>query len=448
VIKSGFCQSGGIVKMSQEKSHVLFKKANDLLVGGVNSPVRSFSAVGGEPLFMERGQGPFIYDVDGNRYIDFVLSWGPLILGHRHEKIVEIFRKNLENGWTYGAPTSSEVFLAEEVLRRHEGLEKIRFVSSGTEATLSALRLARGVTGRKKIIKFSGCYHGHVDCLLVSAGSGLATLGQPDSAGLPSEVIENTFVLPYNDKMLLEKTLEEHASDIAAVIVEGVAGNMGVIPPQADFLEVLNTLPQKSGVLFILDEVMTGFRVGWSSAQGRYGLSPDIVTFGKVLGGGLPVGALAARAEIMDYLAPLGPVYQAGTLSGNPLAMAVGLATLRELDKKTYEDFERRGQSFVSSLSDLFGKYEIPHVLHQVGSMLGFFFSQNPVQDFEGASQSDTEFYGRFFHACLREGISLAPSAYEALFLSTCHDENILDETLQAMDQALARICASRSGKN
>jgi len=420
-------------------SEKLFDRAQRSLVGGVNSPVRCFKGVGGTPLFITRGEGAFIFDANDKRYIDFVGSWGPLICGHTHPNVLSSLEKSLRAGWSFGAPVEDEIHLAEEVLKRHPGLEKIRFVSSGTEATLSALRLARGVTGRQKIVKFAGCYHGHVDALLVEAGSGLATLGTPSSAGIPEATAHNTFVLPYNDADALKQLLSEHGKDIAAVIVETVAGNMGVIPPKTDFLEALQKSTQQSGSLLILDEVMTGFRVGPSSARGLHNIPGDIVTFGKVIGGGLPVGAYAASAEIMNHVSPLGDVYQAGTLSGNPLAMAAGLATLKELTPKAYDQLETQSQNFVSQLKDMFARVGIPHYVTQVGSMIGIFFCEGPVHNFKDALKTDSTLYGKFFHAALEEGVYLAPSAYEACFISTAHNPLILCDAIDSLERALIK---------
>lgn len=424
-----------------KNSNKLFTEAQKSLVGGVNSPVRCFKGVGGTPVFIDYGNGAFIFDVDKNRYVDFVGSWGPLICGHAHPNILSAIESALKSGWSYGAPVENEIRLAEEVLRRHEGLEKIRFVSSGTEATLSALRLARGVTGRDKIVKFAGCYHGHVDALLVEAGSGLATLGSPSSAGIPESTAQNTYVLPYNNGQALKELLEKEGDQIAAVIVEPVAGNMGVIPPLEDFVKTLKEETKKVGSLLIIDEVMTGFRVGENSARGRFDIPGDIVTFGKVIGGGMPVGAYAASAEIMGHVAPLGNVYQAGTLSGNPLAMAAGLATLKELTPKVYEQFEKQGENFAQQLRTIFTDAGVPSYITQVGSMVGIFFCEGPVHNFDDAQKTDADLYGRFFHACLEEGVYLAPSAYEACFISTAHNPLILGDALDGIEKAIKNVC-------
>lgn len=378
-------------------------------------------------------------DVDGKKYIDFVGSWGPLILGHAPEGVRVRLEAALKRGWTFGACVESEAQLARAVLLRHPGLDKIRFVNSGTEATMSALRLARGKTGREGVLKFAGGYHGHVDALLVEAGSGLATLGTPSSLGIPASVASTSHVLPYNDGPALEAFLKKWGSTLAAVIVEPVAGNMGLIPPTEEFLKALRRVHELSGAILIVDEVMTGFRVGYHSARGRFNLPGDIVTFGKVIGGGLPVGAYAARAELMDLVSPLGGVYQAGTLSGNPLAMEAGLATVELLTRASYEMFEKMGASFAKELADIFRENSVPAQVHHVGSMLGFFLSDKPVRNFADASTTDTRLYAKFFKAALEEGVYLPPSAYETFFLSTSHSVNVLDQALEKLERALKK---------
>ncbi|MGE4157491.1 MAG: glutamate-1-semialdehyde 2,1-aminomutase [Planctomycetota bacterium] len=421
------------------RSDDLFHEAQKVLVGGVNSPVRSFRGVGSSPLVFRSGSGAHLEDVDGKKYIDFVGSWGPLILGHAPEVVRVRLEAALKRGWTFGACVESEAQLARAVLLRHPGLDKIRFVNSGTEATMSALRLARGKTGREDVVKFAGGYHGHVDALLVEAGSGLATLGTPSSLGIPASVAGSTHVLPYNDATALENFLRKAGERVAAVIVEPVAGNMGLVPPTEEFLGALRRAHELSGALLIMDEVMTGFRVGYQSARGRFNLPGDIVTFGKVIGGGLPVGAYAARAELMDLVAPLGGVYQAGTLSGNPLAMEAGLATVENLTRATYEVFEKLGREFAKDLAAIFREHSVPAQVHQVGSMLGFFLTEKPVKNFAEACTTDTALYSRMFKAALEEGVYLPPSAYETFFLSTAHDATVLNEALSKLERALKR---------
>jgi glutamate-1-semialdehyde 2,1-aminomutase len=414
-------------------SNELFRQAQTLLPGGVDSPVRAFRAVGGQPLFIERGSGAYLYDVDGNRYIDYVLSWGPLVLGHAHPQVVGALQAAAEKGTSFGAPSPLEIDLARLVQEFMPGLEMMRFVNSGTEATMSALRLARAFTQRDKIIKFEGCYHGHADLLLVQAGSGVATLGLPDSPGVPPATVQDTLVARFNDLDSLEALFEAYPQQIAAVIVEPVAGNMGVVPPLPGFLEGLRSLTQAHGALLIFDEVMTGFRVHPSGAQALYNIQPDLTTLGKVIGGGLPVGAYGGRVEIMEMVAPAGPVYQAGTLSGNPLAMSAGIATLQGLKKpglwESIADAARRLSTGFSELAEAAG---IPWQGHQVGSMFSGFFTGMSVRDWPTAKTSDTALYGRYFRGMLERGVYLAPSQFEAGFTSSAHDEDVLDATLEA----------------
>jgi len=426
---------------STEKSQAAFEAAQRVLAGGVNSPVRAFGAVGGTPLFIARAEGAIVVDVDGNEYVDYVGSWGPMILGHADERVAAAASKALDKGWSYGAPTEVETRLAECILQDFPSTGKLRFVNSGTEATMSAIRLARGVTGRDKVVKFAGCYHGHADALLVKAGSGLTTFGTPSSAGVPSPVASNTLVLPYNDPAALKRLFVEHGSAIAAVLIEPVAGNMGCIPPAAGYLAELRSLCTKYGSLLVFDEVMTGYRVGLGGAQQLYGVSPDITCLGKVIGGGLPVGAYGARAEIMDQLSPLGPVYQAGTLSGNPLAMATGLATLQAVHEKGfYSQLEMRAIRLAEGLEAAARQADIAVTLNRVGSMATLFCQAGPVTDYDSALRSDTGRYARFFHAMLERGIYLAPSQFEAMFVSAAHTFEQIDATIAAAEEVFQTL--------
>ncbi len=423
-----------------EKSKALYETAEKLMPGGVNSPVRAFRAVGGNPVFIERGKGARIYDVDGNEYIDYVLSYGPLILGHADDKVIDDLTTTAQSGTSFGAPTELENKLAELVMERVPSIEMLRMVSSGTEATLSALRLARGFTGRDKILKFEGCYHGHSDSLLIKAGSGVATLGLPDSPGVPEATAENTITVPYNDQESLKLAFDKFGHEIAAVIVEPVAGNMGVVPPVNDFLHVVREITEKNGTVLIFDEVMTGFRVGLNSAQGYFGVTPDLTCLGKVIGGGLPVGCYGGRKEIMEQIAPIGSVYQAGTLSGNPLAMQAGLSTLSQLNEESYTYFNRLGDLLETGLTEVFEKHNTPITINRAGSMIGFFLNGGPVENFEQANDSDLDLYARLFKALLKHGVYLAPAQFEGMFLSTKHTESDIEETLAAFDKALADI--------
>lgn len=409
------------------------EKARTLMPGGVNSPVRSFRGVGGTPFFVDRGEGAYLWDVDGNRYLDYVCSWGPLILGHAHPEVVEALARALERGTSYGAPTALEVELAAMVTEAMPGVEMVRMVNSGTEACMSAIRLARAFTGRPRIIKFAGCYHGHADPLLARAGSGVATLGLPDSPGVPAGTVADTIVLPYNDLDVVNATLAAHGEQVAAVIVEPVAGNMGVVPPAPGFLDGLRELTRKHGALLIFDEVITGFRVAYGGAQALYGVVPDLTCFGKIIGGGLPVGAYGGRRDVMEMVAPAGPVYQAGTLSGNPLAMTAGLATLRVLSRPaTYERLERSGAALEAGLLEGAREAGVPVFCQRVGSLLTLFFREGPVRCWDDAARSDTGRYARFFHALLERGIYFPPSQFEACFLSLAHGDAELEQTIAA----------------
>ncbi|MEK3852961.1 glutamate-1-semialdehyde 2,1-aminomutase [Cytobacillus sp. FSL H8-0458] len=425
---------------SYEKSNKAFKEASELMPGGVNSPVRAFKSVNMDPIFMERGRGSKIYDIDGNEYIDYVLSWGPLILGHTNERVVEGIKKVAEMGTSFGAPTEIENELAKLVIERVPSIEVVRMVSSGTEATMSALRLARGYTGRNKIMKFEGCYHGHGDSLLIKAGSGVATLGLPDSPGVPEGVAKNTITVPYNDLDSVRYAFEQFGDDIAGVIVEPVAGNMGVVPPQPGFLEGLREITEQNGSLLIFDEVMTGFRVGYNCAQGYFGVTPDITCLGKVIGGGLPVGAYGGKAEIMKQIAPSGPIYQAGTLSGNPLAMTAGFETLSQLTPDSYQEFERKADRLEEGLKAAAEKYNIPHTINRAGSMIGIFFTNDDVINYEKAKTSNLEFFAEYYREMANQGVFLPPSQFEGLFLSTAHTDEDIEKTILAAEQAFSKL--------
>jgi glutamate-1-semialdehyde 2,1-aminomutase len=423
---------------SSERSSALFRRACGLIPGGVNSPVRAFRSVGGEPFFVARAAGSRLHDVDGNEYIDYVLSWGPLILGHAHPAVVAAVTEAAARGTSYGAPTEAEVELAEAVRAFFPSMERLRFVNSGTEATMSALRLARGFTGRDLVLKFEGCYHGHGDSFLVRAGSGVATLGLPDSPGVPAELSKLTLTVPFNDPGAVEAAFRAHAGRIACVILEPVVGNSGFIPPVEGFLPMLRRLTSDDGALLVFDEVMTGFRVAPGGAQERFGVVPDLTTLGKVIGGGLPVGAYGGRAEIMERIAPSGPIYQAGTLSGNPLAMAAGLAQLRVLrEEDPYPELERRTRRLVEGLLSNAAEAGVPATGGSLGSMWGVFLAQGPVRSFEDAKRSDVDLFRRFFHGALRRGVFFAPSAYEAGFLSTAHSDEDVEATLSRARDAL-----------
>ncbi|BDG36979.1 glutamate-1-semialdehyde 2,1-aminomutase [Parageobacillus sp. VR-IP] len=429
---------------SYERSKAAYEEAVRLLPGGVNSPVRAFKSVRMTPIFMARGKGSKIYDIDGNEYIDYVLSWGPLILGHANPRVVEALKKVTENGTSFGAPTLIENELAKLVIERVPSVEIVRMVNSGTEATMSAIRLARGYTGRNKIVKFEGSYHGHGDSLLIKAGSGVATLGLPDSPGVPEAVAQNTITVPYNDLESVRYAFERFGEDIAAVIVEPVAGNMGVVPPVPGFLQGLRDITKQYGALLIFDEVMTGFRVDYHCAQGYFGIEPDLTCLGKVIGGGLPVGAYGGKAEIMEKVAPSGPVYQAGTLSGNPLAMTAGYETLIQLTPETYDEFRKKADRLEEGLRKAAEKYEIPHTINRAGSMIGFFFTNEKVINYEKAKTSDLDMFAIYYREMAEQGIFLPPSQFEGLFLSTEHTEEDIEKTIAAAERAFAKI---REGK-
>ncbi|HET7522451.1 MAG TPA: glutamate-1-semialdehyde 2,1-aminomutase [Bacillales bacterium] len=423
-----------------EGSKKAFEHAKKVMPGGVNSPARAFASVDMDPVFMERGKGSHVVDIDGNEYIDYVLSFGPLILGHTDDRVIEEIKRTAEKGTSFGAPNELETKLADLVIERVPSIEVVRMVNSGTEATMSAIRLARGYTGRDKIVKFEGCYHGHVNSLLIKAGSGVATLGLPDSPGVPSNLAEHTITVPYNDLESVREAFNRFGGDIAGVIVEPAAGNMGVVPPQPGFLEGLREMTENDGALLIFDEVMTGFRVDYNCAQGFYGVKPDLTCLGKVIGGGLPVGAYGGKREIMAHIAPDGPIYQAGTLSGNPLAMAAGYATLSQLTAETYRDLFGKAKKLADGLSEAAEQFGVPHSVNLAGSMLGFFFTNDDVIDYETASRSNLEHFRIYFHAMLEEGISLPPSQFEGLFLSTAHSEEDLEKTVEAAKKAFAKI--------
>ncbi|MCA0986240.1 glutamate-1-semialdehyde 2,1-aminomutase [Guptibacillus algicola] len=423
-----------------DRSKEAFQEASKVMPGGVNSPVRAFKSVGLDPIFMEKGKGSKIYDIDKNEYIDYVLSYGPLILGHADEKVVSSLKEVTELGTSFGAPSTYETKLAELVVERVPSIEIVRMVNSGTEATMSALRLARGYTGRNKILKFEGCYHGHGDSLLIKAGSGVATLGLPDSPGVPEGIAMNTITVPYNDLESVRYAFKEFGDDIAGVIIEPVAGNMGVVPPHAGFLEELRTITEENGTLLIFDEVMTGFRVGFNCAQGYYGVTPDLTCLGKVIGGGLPVGAYGGKKEIMAQIAPSGPIYQAGTLSGNPLAMTAGYETLAQLTPESYKEFERKAERLGEGLSKAAEKYNIPHTVNRAGSMVGFFFTDQDVVNFETASSSNLDYFTQYFKEMLDQGVSIPPSQFEGLFLSTAHTDQDIDQTIAAAEAAFSKL--------
>ncbi len=422
-----------------EKSKALYEKAKDLLPGGVNSPVRAFNSVGMDPVFIDHGKDARTYDVDGNEYIDYVLSFGPLILGHSDRTVVDALTAAAQKGTSFGAPTALENELAELVIDRVPSVEMLRMVSSGTEATLAALRLARGFTGKNKILKFEGCYHGHSDSLLIKAGSGVATLGLPDSPGVPEGTAANTITVPYNDEESLSEAFDKFGDDIAAVIMEPVAGNMGVVPPKEGFLKFVREITEQNDTLLIFDEVMTGFRVNYNSAQGHYGITPDLTCLGKVIGGGLPVGAYGGRRDIMERIAPVGDIYQAGTLSGNPLAMTAGLETLKQLTPESYEHFNKLGDMLEVGLKEIFSEKGYPITVNRAGSMIGFFLTEGPVVDFDSANTSDLELFKNLYQELLKEGVYLPPSQFEGMFLSTKHTEEDIRKTLDAFRNALDR---------
>lgn len=431
---------------SYEESRKLQKRAEQLIPGGVDSPVRAFKSVGGDPPFIVRGEGSRMWDADNNEYIDYVLSWGPLILGHNAPEVLEAIIEAARKGTSFGASTPSEADLAQAVLDAYPLAEKVRFVSSGTEATMSAIRLARAYTKRKYIIKFEGCYHGHSDALLVKAGSGIATLGIPGSAGVPEEFVQFTLALPYNDIQIVEEAFRRHKHEIACVIVEPVVGNMGCVPPNHDYLDALRYITSRENSLLIFDEVMTGFRLAYGGATELFGTRPDLVTLGKIIGGGLPVGAYAGPAEIMDMVAPVGPVYQAGTLSGNPLAMAAGLATLCSLraNREVYGRMDRLAGSLVTMVQEAAKQAGVRVTANRVGSMFTWFFNGEQVTDWSSASKSDTAAFGRFHRAMLNAGVYLPPSQFEAAFLSAAHTEEDVSQTVAAAREAFSLVPISR----
>ncbi|MBW1769570.1 MAG: glutamate-1-semialdehyde 2,1-aminomutase [Deltaproteobacteria bacterium] len=427
--------------MKRDISGKLFAQAQQVIPGGVNSPVRACRSVGTEPVFIQRGEGSRLFDADGNAYIDYVGSWGPMILGHTHPDVIEAIRGVLGRGTSFGAPTDLEIELAEMVIEAVPSIEMVRMVNSGTEATMSAIRLARGVTGRDLLIKFDGCYHGHADTLLVEAGSGVATLGIPGSPGVPEAFVQNTLSLPYNDVERLADVISEKGDSIAAIIVEPVAGNMGLVPPEPRFLETLRTLTQDQGIILIFDEVMTGFRVAYGGAQALYEVIPDLTCMGKIIGGGLPVGAYGGKKDIMKKVAPEGPVYQAGTLSGNPVAMVAGIATLKCLRQSGfYETLSAKSGMLEAGLKEAAAKAEIPMVSNRVGSMMGLFFTEERVFDFAGAQKSDLEMFAKYFRGMLKRGIYLAPSQYEALFVSSAHNEGDIQATILAAEEVFGTL--------
>lgn len=429
--------------MKHDKSQALFARARKLLPGGVNSPVRAFNSVGGEPFFVERADGAYLHDVDGNRYIDYVGSWGPMIVGHNHPKVREAVQAAIGNGLSFGTPCPAEVTMAETITRLVPSCEMVRMVNSGTEATLSAIRLARGATGRQRIVKFEGCYHGHGDSFLVKAGSGMLTLGVPTSPGVPAGLSELTSTISYNDFEDATKLFEEVGGEIAAVIIEPVVGNANCLPPRDGYLQHLRELCTRHGALLIFDEVMTGFRVALGGAQARYGVTPDLTTFGKIIGGGMPVGAYGGRRDLMEQISPAGPIYQAGTLSGNPVAMAAGLAMLELVQEAGFHD---RLEATANTLCDGFEAAArdagVPLTTNRVGAMYGLFFSEQKVDTYAGATACDMAAFNRFFHAMLERGVFLAPSAYEAGFISSAHDEAVVEATLEAAREAF-RVAAT-----
>ncbi|AEI44984.1 glutamate-1-semialdehyde 2,1-aminomutase [Paenibacillus mucilaginosus] len=428
-------------KRSDARSAQAFAEAKQYIPGGVNSPVRAFKSVGLTPLFIQRGAGSRVYDIDGNEFIDYIGSWGPLILGHAHPEVIEAVKQTAELGTSFGAPTELETRMAKLVTERMPSMELVRMVNSGTEATMSALRLARGYTGRSKILKFEGCYHGHADSLLIKAGSGVATLGLPDSPGVPEGVAVNTITVPYNDPDSIKLAFEKFGEEIAAVIVEPVAGNMGVVPPLPGFLEGLREITTQYGSLLIFDEVMTGFRVGLNSAQGRFGITPDLTCMGKIIGGGLPVGAYGGKREIMEMIAPAGPIYQAGTLSGNPLAMAAGYTTLKLLGEPgVYEELERKAARIEEGFMANAKERGIASVINRVGSMVCPFFTEEQVINYETAKTSDLGAFNRYFEGLLDAGVSIAPSQFEGMFVSVAHTDEDIEATIEANREALKRV--------
>ncbi|GEN85527.1 glutamate-1-semialdehyde 2,1-aminomutase [Oceanobacillus sojae] len=426
--------------MENTRSVDAYKEAVDLMPGGVNSPVRAFKSVGLDPIFMEKGKGSKITDIDGNTYIDYVLSWGPLILGHADERVTGSLKEVVEKGTSFGAPSLLENKLAKLVIDRVPSIEMVRMVNSGTEATMSAIRLARGYTDRDLIIKFEGSYHGHGDSLLIKAGSGVATLGLPDSPGVPANIAKSTITVPYNDMDSLKLAFEHYGDKIAAVIMEPVCGNMGVVPPKEGFLKGVREITKENGSLLIFDEVMTGFRVGYYSAQGHFDVTPDLTCLGKVIGGGLPVGAYGGKREIVEQIAPTGPIYQAGTLSGNPLAMTAGYESLAALTEASYEEINKKVDRLAEGFRLAADKYNIPLHINRAGSMVGVFFTDQEVVDFETAQSSNLDYFAQYYRTMIEEGVFLPPSQFEGLFLSTAHSDEDIEKTIEAIDTAFAKI--------
>ncbi len=419
----------------------LFSVAKEYMPGGVNSPVRAFKSVETAPIVVKRGFGAYVEDVEGNRYVDFLMSWGPLILGHAHPRVIEEVEKAIKNGLSFGITNPYEIEIAKEVVSALPSAEKVRFVNSGTEAVMSAIRLARGVTGRKYIVKFDGCYHGHYDSVLVSAGSGIATFAIPGTPGIPEEIANLTFVLPYNDTQALKELFEKRGEEIACVIVEPVAGNMGVVPPKGEFLKTLRELTEKYGAILIFDEVITGFRLAFGSAQEYFGISADLTTLGKIIGGGMPVGAYAGKNSLMENVAPEGKIYQAGTLSGNPVAMASGLATLRVLkETNPYKELEEKTLYLTEEISKLLTAKGVSHTINRIGSMFTVFFTEGEVKNYEDAKRSDLKLFARFFRKLLKNGVLIPPSQFEAWFLSTAHNEKVLTEALERIEKGIKEL--------
>ncbi len=428
--------------MNYKRSSELFEDAQKVIPGGVNSPVRAFKAVGGHPIFIESAQGAYLYDSDGNKYIDYINSWGPMILGHAHKPVVDAVIEKAKKGTSFGTPTEIETKIAELAVKMVPNIDKIRFVNSGTEACMSAVRLARGYTNKEKIIKFAGCYHGHSDSFLIQAGSGAITFGSPNSPGVTQGTAKDTLLAKYNDLESVQQLIEANKNEISCIILESVAGNMGCIPPQEGFLEGLRKLCDQNDILLIFDEVMTGFRLAPGGAQERLGVNADIITFGKVIGGGLPVGAFAARSEIMDYLSPIGPVYQAGTLSGNPLAMAAGLAMLNELDqnRQTFESLDKKTAYLHEGIGNALKSNNVKHTINRIGSMMSVHFTEQPVIDFESAATGNINTFKEFFHGMLDHGIYLAPSAFETWFITDALSYKDLDDTIAAVNKIAKKL--------
>ncbi len=423
------------------RSKMMFDTAKRYIPGGVNSPVRACRAVGCDPVFVERAEGSSVFDVDGKRYVDFVCSWGPMIAGHTHPDVIAALEATMKNGTSFGAPTPLEIDLAKMVVEAVVSIEKVRFVNSGTEATMSAIRLARGYTGKRCVVKFDGCYHGHADSFLVKAGSGVATLGIPGSPGVPEDIVKNTISIPYNNIEVLEKTLTNDMLDISCVIVEPVAGNMGCIPPAPSFLQTLRKLTEQRGIVLIFDEVITGFRLAYGGAQEYYGVTPDLTCLGKIIGGGLPVGAYGGKAEIMNHIAPDGPVYQAGTLSGNPLAMSAGIATLKLLQRDNfYSDLGNKAAEMENGLREVVNRVGIDVQLNRVGSLMTAFFTDRAVVDFDSAMTSDTERYARHYRNMLASGVYMAPSQFEVLFLSAAHSADDIENVIKMSEHSFSKL--------